>query len=628
MDQQLIDTARDYFHFVTKFFEVIKLSATHIYHSALELSPKSSIVRETYHQQSIEDYKPRVIHGVPTSWSQPTTISGNYGSYTWLPCGQYFAAQTSTSVEIWDALTLERHSNLQLTQCQTATDVWDPHYHSPDTLAYSPDGHSLAGYFGSAITIWDMQTGGVVEEILCRAINTLPKLLVWSLDGTMICAVFPAGVGTWTVVTYDITSGNEASISAIPSLTKPWLWPHSNTLQAMTILGDEVSHAIINISEICPTNGLNESFSIKLNLCDKCPTISFSPSTYRISITIHEYSDLYTLFIFNIWDSKILLQDMGCFTANCLSPDGSLLVASGAYDVYIWKYTTEQDYVLWRKFPFWSVSDDVPQGYQFSPASSSMLVSRVGSLEIQHLEGLASGCPVKAICHYDEFSTDGAYLVTAHEFGLSVTITNLHKNTSQCIFTEFEIHGLALTGNTLLVQGICKLVGWRLTADGTVDKIFDDRREGYENILWTKMVHWSRSPQFGVEGNIGVVDTSGGLFCYNIETGEELQSVLFEAPPLSSPFWRNFNNHTFHSKTHYSFSYHNFAKGNDSSEGDLTVSVPWYEEGWVKYPEGEHRYQFWLPTHWRPGWNEAHWLDGVTTLRLVTPSGLIILIKF
>ena len=43
-DSQLRDTAQDYLHFVAKFFEPINASATHIYHSALELCPASSIV--------------------------------------------------------------------------------------------------------------------------------------------------------------------------------------------------------------------------------------------------------------------------------------------------------------------------------------------------------------------------------------------------------------------------------------------------------------------------------------------------------------------------------------------------------------------------------------------------------
>ena len=43
-NEKLLKVARDYFDFVTKFFEVINVSATHIYHSALEPSPLSSII--------------------------------------------------------------------------------------------------------------------------------------------------------------------------------------------------------------------------------------------------------------------------------------------------------------------------------------------------------------------------------------------------------------------------------------------------------------------------------------------------------------------------------------------------------------------------------------------------------
>ena len=45
-DEELLDIVRDYFSFVITFFEPISVSAIHIYHSALELSPLSSIVRQ------------------------------------------------------------------------------------------------------------------------------------------------------------------------------------------------------------------------------------------------------------------------------------------------------------------------------------------------------------------------------------------------------------------------------------------------------------------------------------------------------------------------------------------------------------------------------------------------------
>ena len=103
-DEQLLNIAKDYFHFVTKFFEVINISSPHIYHSALEISPESSIIRELYHNQ-YPNTTPWVVCGVPHSWSQPPTIRDHYQSYTWLPCGNFFSMQTPASVDIQDALT-------------------------------------------------------------------------------------------------------------------------------------------------------------------------------------------------------------------------------------------------------------------------------------------------------------------------------------------------------------------------------------------------------------------------------------------------------------------------------------------------------------------------------------------
>jgi len=146
--------------------------------------------------------------------------------------------------------------------------------------------------------------------------------------------------------------------------------------------------------------------------------IPLSPVTYRISAITYEPSNPGALFAFDIQNSEILLQVKEHFTASHLSPDGSLLVASRlSGDISLWKYTSDQGYTLLEVFPIWSHSISLPQGFQFSPALSSMLFSRHDFLEVQHLDGLAINPPVEANHHYDEFSTDGAYVVTASYHG-------------------------------------------------------------------------------------------------------------------------------------------------------------------------------------------------------------------
>ena len=60
-----LDLVNDCFRFVTGFFEVISVSSPHIYHSALPLSPKKSIIQELYRS----DARPlvRIVHGLPSS---------------------------------------------------------------------------------------------------------------------------------------------------------------------------------------------------------------------------------------------------------------------------------------------------------------------------------------------------------------------------------------------------------------------------------------------------------------------------------------------------------------------------------------------------------------------------------
>src|ERR1700743_2703860 len=115
-DGQLLDTAQDCFQFVTKFFEPINVSATHIYHSALELCPSTSIVRRLYYDQchGITRF-PRVVIGIPDSWDPAVSLPGkdHYPTCVWSPCGRFIAAQTKERIEIRNHLTFELLAVLQ-----------------------------------------------------------------------------------------------------------------------------------------------------------------------------------------------------------------------------------------------------------------------------------------------------------------------------------------------------------------------------------------------------------------------------------------------------------------------------------------------------------------------------------
>ena len=143
----LLDTATDCLRFVTEFFEVISQSAPHIYHSALQLVPQSSIIWGLY-SQHIGSPMARVITGIPTSWDSCTASAGvkvEDSQAIWSPCGKSIAVGSVGGVEIRDSTTLERLSVLRL------------HGVGPivKSLAFSPNGCLLACSYTGSITEMD-----------------------------------------------------------------------------------------------------------------------------------------------------------------------------------------------------------------------------------------------------------------------------------------------------------------------------------------------------------------------------------------------------------------------------------------------------------------------------------------
>ena len=74
------------------FFEVINTSAPHIYHSALPLSPQTSVVHKLY--QSYATPLVRLLQGSPIIWEQFTASkshSGSIAAVAWSLCNKLVA---------------------------------------------------------------------------------------------------------------------------------------------------------------------------------------------------------------------------------------------------------------------------------------------------------------------------------------------------------------------------------------------------------------------------------------------------------------------------------------------------------------------------------------------------------
>jgi len=561
-DEQLLDTTKDYLQFVTTFFEVINVSAAHIYHSALELSPVSSIVRQLYYHQRIVR-SPEVVIGTPDSWDQTVAVScrGDSHGLCWSPCGWFVAAQMEDVVEIRNQLTLEL-----ITVLQSPGTI----FHLRNPLAYSPDGRFITGISDTAIIIWDIQTGGVAEEIKCSAKSIS---LVWSSDGGTICTIGRSDYGTCRVHTYDICSGTTSSPGTLQSHGNPYLWVDDKSFWIMTMQDDESG---IDIFKVGPTLTKIHSFDFSPSRYSMIG--SFSPTTHRVSIRGFD-----ELRIFDIQNSNLLLDETGYrSSSNCFSSDGSLFAASQSGSVQIWKYASGC-YTLCGKFETSGYFDSL----RFSPTPSSILGYSEAVIQVFRLHEL-SATPKTHHEQYAGLSRSGTRVATAHELGNTVTIIDLlAQSPPQFIDADVEIGWLKLTGNVLLVAGSRELVAWLLTEDGLVDGVIGDRRVGRWDSIWIisepgiPSEHWFC-------GQVGVIQLRGNTrFVYHTETGKVLH-------PAQAPLTGTTN-----------FYYENMLRRGTPPEYSWQTSWDELQEGWVKDPEGKHR--LWVPVKWRGDWHPADW---------------------
>jgi hypothetical protein len=614
-DHQLLDTARDYFQFVANFFEVINISATHIYHSALELSPLSSIVRKLYYSQR-PNPSPRVVMGVEDSWDPSIVASTKCPplSSTWSPCGQLVAVVTQEAIEIQDALSLKPLSTFHSSKAGTKF---------RQGLAYSPDGHSLAGCSETAIVIWDTQTGGIVTKIECE-VTTDGLELIWSLDAKRICTISPRVRQALTIHVYDVASGTKWASSTLQSESKPWFWAHDESFKIVTTAKNNKGWTI-SIFEIGYTLTRIESFPFQFN----SPPDGFSPTTYRASVvTFGRYLQDPKFIVLDIQNSEVLLEAKGNYSYSTFSPDASLLAAfTGRDHLLIWRYTSGH-YTQWKEFQLTSML------LQFSPDLSLILgYRRAHLLHMLHLDYGTTAPPMELVAATSyrprqAFSPHSAYIVTTHRGKDVITVTNLHPQTpfpSQLIKTEFKISEIVLTGNILLVKGPDAVTAWVLTEQGVVDGVFGNRMAVHSDSIW------SVSPQdqdpdfwasllekgyndhdfieFSNSDGVAAIRYGRGFYShiYHAETGEILELDKAHLHPKHT--WYRFHNSK---RDDCELYHHDLLKQHNHLEGNWPISESTLQEGWVKDPEGKHR--LWVHPRWRSAGDNVGWLSKVSTL--------------
>ena len=141
--------AEDCLRFTMHFFHLIQQSASHIYHSALPLSPKSS----TFHSRALsKKTKITGFHGRSDAWGIVLrTITTEKFTCMVTFANKIAAASENGMVGIYDSVTGVLKLSLNLA---------DP----VQAITGSPDGSLLfCAHKTPSITAWDMQTGGLIH---------------------------------------------------------------------------------------------------------------------------------------------------------------------------------------------------------------------------------------------------------------------------------------------------------------------------------------------------------------------------------------------------------------------------------------------------------------------------------
>ena len=164
------------------FFYPIQQCAQQIYHTALVLSPKSSLLRQINQQKIVHEQ----VHvtgflDAPSDWGLLlTTINAGSRPPTSITT---FAEKISVAYEdivnIYDAVTFALEQSLHTPQSVTR-------------VQGSGDGSILHSAHSQSVTSWDIQTGGLVDTFHTR--SKINDTVISQTDGHIACSLFDGSV--------------------------------------------------------------------------------------------------------------------------------------------------------------------------------------------------------------------------------------------------------------------------------------------------------------------------------------------------------------------------------------------------------------------------------------------------
>ena len=452
------------------------MSAPHIYHSALPLSPRTSLIHKTY--KNYASPLVRVVQGIPDSWERvvaTATFDKDLWDVVWSPCNRFIAVAKFQSVEVLDAVTLSRLSIFKKLPYRTLL----------QSLSFSPDGRCLTVCDDGTLTSWDLQTGSPLSPIFLelKHSNNKPFSFKHSKDGKMIAVAYkPRGdygsdIGySSSIYTYDYHSERHVGSHCFPEerIINP-IWTQDEYLQFATI-GPKSIKIWQSPFTLEPPPVEVASFPVPDGITD-ANRLLFLPSLSRLAFVLEDE--------IQVWDvkaPKLLLKSKLTPSIDETSPPQSSFSSDGRFfafttsgeGVHVWK-ESPTGYLPHQQLPFFADFSKVAP--RFSPNAESIIVSLQTKIHRLHARDQVPSLPSVSTRGSDTsdftlgFSPGENLAAFARRGGNTVTIIDLKSGEHKWnINMGVEISCVGMAGGTVIVVGEGSIVTRNLPGG---DRIID-----------------------------------------------------------------------------------------------------------------------------------------------------------
>ena len=305
--------ANDSQRFLLEHFDTICNSPSHIYHSALPLSPSSSLLHKCYSAEL--SLMVKVVKGPSAGWGTCSrTVSLDHITQTL----SYWNKTIAIGFKLRDIIILNAVTGSQIA-------ILSGHTDEVNDLIFSPDGTLLvSGSDDQTVKLWDLQTGGVVKTFLGHT------GVVWSVSISADLTTIASGSHDHTIHLWDIQTGE----------------CHQTIKQQHTIkhvcFSPKNSQYLISVSVGEVWQWDNNGNQIKSPHYGSC--IAFSPdgtqlmSCKKAVVTIQNSDSGAITAKFHVANSNI--------HCCCFSPDGRLIAVAAGSIAYIWDITSSDPHLV------------------------------------------------------------------------------------------------------------------------------------------------------------------------------------------------------------------------------------------------------------------------------------------